>query len=266
MKNLFRALVGILALSCLGVAAWLLFRGRSLETEYAVNRDAGKNLAEEGSFGEAATHLQDALQAARELDPKDARVDQVISDLADAYGAQGEYVQTQHLYMEALQRAVEKHGSDSPQVGKAFNDLGRSARLQGRFDVAEGMYNQAITIWEKLGIEANLKEAAASYAGLAAVLSALQRPNDATVVYERALALNEKDLGKDNPQLASLLREHAAVLAQLNRTDDARKLEQRASALMPPAAKPADTPPPSAAMLPMDPPVVPDATPDQAKR
>lgn len=191
MKSLFRVVIAVLVLGCLGAGAWLLFRGRSLETEYAVNREAGKSLAAEGSYSEATTHLQESLEAARKLDPKDPRVDQAISDLADAYSAQGDYVETQHLYMEALQRTIEAHGSNSPQAAGAFNDLGKSARLQRRFEVAEGMYNQAIAVWDKIGTGVNPQAAAESYTGLALVLKALDRPDEAEKAEARAMALSD---------------------------------------------------------------------------
>jgi tetratricopeptide (TPR) repeat protein len=280
MKNLLRPLLGLLVLACLGAAAWLLLRGRSIETQYAVNREAGKSLAAEGSYAEAATHLQEALEAARKIDPKDPRVDQTISDLADAYGAQGQYVETQHLYMESLQRAVEKYGSQSPDVGRVFNQLGRSAQLQGNFDVAEGMYNQAIALWEQLGAAANLADTAESYAGQAAVLAALERYDEADKSYGQAVPLREKQLGKDSADLAPLLREHAATLTKLNRADEAKALLARADILLPPtptptitstptltpSLTPTNTLPPTATPISTHTPEPPSATADPAAR
>lgn len=241
MKNLLRPLIGLLVLSSLGIAAWLFLRGRSVETQYAVNREAGRSLADEGSYAEAATHLQEALDAARQLGPEDPRVDETIADLAEVYSAQGQYVETQHLYMESLQRTVEKYGSKSPEVGRVFNDLGRSAQLQGNSAVAEGMYNQAIALWTEIGTESNLADTAASYVGQARVLAALERHEEAQKMYEQAVALREKQLGKDSADLAPLLRDYAATLNQLNRTDKAGELLARADILMPPTSTPTIT-------------------------
>lgn len=274
MANLVRPLIGLLVLSCLGGALWFLFRGRAVETEYAVNREAGKNLAAEGSYAEATTHLHDALDAARQLDPKDERVDQAIADLADAYGAQGEYVETQHLHMEALQRTIEKYGPESPQAGAVFNRLGRSTALQGNHAVAEGMYNQAIAVWDKIGTDEHLQDAAESHEGLAATVAALERDDEAEKMYARALELREKQLGAESPLLAPLLRRYADVLTRLNRIEEAQALRSRADVLMPPTPTPTitstptmthtETLTPTDTPVPTDTPQPPSATPKPA--
>lgn len=212
MPRLLKAACYIAVLLALGAGGWFLGRNWLTEREYRISKEAGKTLLEQGSFAEAAAQLEASLEAARKLgDAEGERVDEVLEDLADAYSAQGAYVQTQHLYFEALSRRVEKHGPVHPKVAEAFTELGGSYERQASYEVAEGMYNQAIDVWTKLGLSSDPASVPARV-GLARVLEQLGRAGEAARHYQQALEIEEGKLGRDSPELAPLLRRYAAAL------------------------------------------------------
>lgn len=270
-KKFIRPVIGLVVLACLGAAAWILLRGRMIETRYAENKAAGESLANEGSYAEAAAHLETSLEAARSLGPEDQRVDEVLTELAEVYVAQGKYVDTQHVTFESLTRTIDKYGPEHPKTGEVFNRLGRAYELQRVFEPAEGMYNQAIAIWEKTDGDVYLEDTAFAYRGLAHVLGSLNRGDEASKAYAKSVDLEEQRLGPDSPELAPLLREYAGLLATLGQDAESEKLAARADVLLPktptptitatPTLTPTHTEPPTATPQPTDTPVPVAATP-----
>jgi hypothetical protein len=64
-----------------------------------------------------------------------------------------------------------------------------------------------------------------------AELSASDRERPSPPLYIRALAIQEQGLGADDPELAGILKDYAALLWQTRRVLEAEKLEQRARAI-----------------------------------
>ena len=65
----------------------------------------------------------------------------------------------------------------------------------------------------------------------AAQLYAQGKYAEAEPLYGRALRIGEASLGPDHPIVATVAENLAAVLRQLGREDEARKLEERAAAI-----------------------------------
>ena len=54
---------------------------------------------------------------------------------------------------------------------------------------------------------------------------------EAEPLYQRALAIREKALGSQHPDVAAILEKYSRLLRKTNREDEAIKLEQRAQAI-----------------------------------
>ena len=57
------------------------------------------------------------------------------------------------------------------------------------------------------------------------------RYSEAESLYERALAIREKTLGPEHPELATSLENYAALLRETARAEEAEMLEARAKAI-----------------------------------
>ncbi|MEE8513514.1 MAG: tetratricopeptide repeat protein [Gammaproteobacteria bacterium] len=66
---------------------------------------------------------------------------------------------------------------------------------------------------------------------LAALYASQGRYAESEPLYKRALAIVEKALGPDHPNIATSLENYAAVLRKTGRTTEAANLEARANAI-----------------------------------
>ncbi len=72
---------------------------------------------------------------------------------------------------------------------------------------------------------------AASLNNLALLYAAQGRYAEAEPLYKRALAISEKALGPDHPNVATSLENYAAVLRKTGRTSEAANIEARAKTI-----------------------------------
>ncbi len=72
---------------------------------------------------------------------------------------------------------------------------------------------------------------AASLGGVAALYHAQGRYAEAEPLYQRSLAIWEKALGPEHPDVATSLENYAALLRETARANEAEKLEARAEAI-----------------------------------
>jgi tetratricopeptide (TPR) repeat protein len=79
---------------------------------------------------------------------------------------------------------------------------------------------------------------ATSLNNLAALYRAQGKYDQAEPLYKRALAILEKALGPEHPDVATVLGNYAALLEKTNRQAEAEKLRQRAAKIRGPAPKP----------------------------
>ncbi len=70
-----------------------------------------------------------------------------------------------------------------------------------------------------------------SAVSLAELYRAQGKYTEAEPLYQRALAIVEKALGPEHPQVATVLGNYAALLHKLNRDAEADKMEARAQAI-----------------------------------
>ena len=72
---------------------------------------------------------------------------------------------------------------------------------------------------------------ATSLNSLAVLYLAQDQHAQAEPLYQRALAIREKALGPDHPNVATSLENYAALLRELDRTAEAETIEVRAKAI-----------------------------------
>lgn len=134
-----------------------------------------------------ASH-QEALAIARHIN-SDFLVAHSLYFLSAVHVNRGSFVEAERLGHEALamfrnleasSEAVESH------VATTLNELGQAARWQGRLELSESHYRDAIALWRRLGEQGDL---ATSLINLAENLQAAGRLEEALPVYEEAIDL-----------------------------------------------------------------------------
>ncbi len=105
------------------------------------------------------------------------------------------------------------------------HEAGRVSMSRGQFGEAEREFATAVELAKALG-ENDPREALSLF-HQADALVAQNRFDDAIPLFERALAIDEKALGPDHPDVAPVLEHYAVPLRRMGRTAQAEAAEDR---------------------------------------
>ena len=216
---------------------------REQDRRLAVNLGAlGTVYRAQGRYAEAEPLLWRALAVAEKaMPPEHPDVTSSLDNLAALYTAQGRYAEAEPLLRRVLaidEKEAEKFGED-PQLAISLNAMGTVYRAQGRYAEAEPLLRRALAIVEKRVAEKELEPedprvvevVAPILDNLAALYTAQAKYAEAEPLFRRALAIREKTLGPERPEVAKTLDNYAELLRKTNREAEAAKLEARAKAI-----------------------------------
>jgi tetratricopeptide (TPR) repeat protein len=105
------------------------------------------------------------------------------------------------------------------------HEAGRASMSRGQFGEAEREFATAVELAKALG-ENDPREALSLF-HQADALVAQNRFDDAIPLFERALAIGEKALGPDHPDVVPVLEHYAVPLRRMGRTAQAEAAEDR---------------------------------------
>lgn len=127
-------------------------------------------------------------------------------------------------------KGINRAGSPADDVAQRLTRLAEYCYEQGRLDEAELVFRHSLAMADS-----------AFWPGHPLIVEALnflagwyvskERFSEAEPLYARVTTVVERTLGADHPQLSMALRNHAQVLRQLGRTDEAASIEARAERL-----------------------------------
>ncbi|MBX9668453.1 MAG: tetratricopeptide repeat protein [Candidatus Obscuribacterales bacterium] len=122
--------------------------------------------------------------------------------------------------------------ADCPKVRltKSLNNLAALYHVQGKYGLAEQLYERCLDLKLELYGEDHL-ETAVNLHNLAVLYSAKRTYLKAELLYKRALDIRDKLLGDSHPDLVPVLRNYALLLKKTQRMEESRVLEERASAI-----------------------------------
>lgn len=152
---------------------------------------------------------------------------QCLFSLADLYGKWGMPDKAEATYRRELE--IEMRDLGLSHFGTPFGliGLGNLLRDHGRLEEIEPLAREALSRLEgRLGAEHS--EAGPLLTYLAQIEVELDRPDDAEPLFLRAIAIQEKNLGPNHPQLANTLQEYVAALRASGRAADADRISKRA--------------------------------------
>lgn len=160
----------------------------------------------------------------RALGPNHPALGTVLNNLALYYQGQGRDAEAEPLYERSLAIGEKALGPDHSQVATSLTNLAEQYRERGGYAEAEPLYERALAIREKalgpdhpdVGVILNglalLQEAqGAVYNNLGLRDDARRRYDKAEQLFTRSLAIQEKALGPDHPDVGLMLDNLAAM-------------------------------------------------------
>jgi tetratricopeptide (TPR) repeat protein len=194
-------------------------------------------LAGRGRQAEAAPLLERAL-AIREGRPPRGAGDELAAAglrhaLASALAAGDDegLARAQGLLEASLAARERLLGAGHPEVGATLADLAEVLRRRGRAAEGVPLLRRALAVAETAAGPGDGRRLATLLNNLAALHYEAGAYREAEPLLARALKLEEAALGPDAPALAVTLDNHAAVLAELEREEEAEAARHRARAI-----------------------------------
>ncbi|MBK7418293.1 MAG: tetratricopeptide repeat protein [Nitrospira sp.] len=111
---------------------------------------AGETALQRGQYEQAEKIFSAAVHKAEEFGLHDRRVAVTLAHLAQAYSAQGKFVEAEPVYLEALKIYQDVHGENHLDVAAMLNNLGVLHRKHGQYADAQRLLTRALSIKEKL--------------------------------------------------------------------------------------------------------------------
>lgn len=122
---------------------------------------------------------------------------------------------------------TKKDREDEIRVSKSLNNLASLYHVQGKYGLAEELYDRCLDLNLDIYGEETL-EVGIILHNLAVVNSARRRYEKAELLYKRALDIRQKLLGENHPELVGLLKNYALLMKKTLKIAEAALLETRA--------------------------------------
>lgn len=169
----------------------------------------------------------------QELTAKDLTHWRTLTEQATSAYESRKYTEAEVKFKEALEIAEgtkEDEGKtrdDKVRLSKSLNNLASLYHVQGKYSLAEEMYDRCLDLNLNLYGDEDL-EVAVILHNLAVVNSARRRYEKAELLYKRALEIRQKVLGENHADLVGLLKNYALLMKKTLRIAEAALLETRA--------------------------------------
>ena len=194
-----------------GKAAATLDRDSEIASWQSLSQE-GYTAFEKRRYSQAETKFQDALKFAENL-----TAGKTVPSYVGAKNAPGNTTETAD---------VEVDRADFERLTKTLNNLAALYQLQGKYEMAEAMYDRCLDLRLDLYGDDHL-EVAINLHNLASLQCAKLRWEKAEILYKRALEIREKHLGKNHVELLPILKNYATMLRKVRREEEALALEER---------------------------------------
>jgi tetratricopeptide (TPR) repeat protein len=151
---------------------------------------------------------------------------QYLQALADCYRNNGKYALAEELGKRALaireQASGPEAGPDAQlDVAVCCDSLAQIYLAWNKPVQAEAFYRRSLPLVEQVA-GADSTDLTPRLLGLATALRAQKKFPEAEVQYKRALAITQKSIGPEAPQVAEVLDQYAGLLAEIGKPEDAK--------------------------------------------
>jgi len=180
----------------------------------------GEILENRGSYAEAITVLNHAIQLERLHGDTTAELDATMSELANTHFYLGHYATSDSINRHVLAMSRHLYGDRHPSVANDLINLGAIQFQWEHYKEAEQYYRQALAINIAWYGEDNA-EVASDRTMLARALTTDSREDEAALLLRRVLLTQERVYGRIHPRVASALNEVGSVALRRKQYDQA---------------------------------------------
>lgn len=184
-------------------------------------------------YTQAETRFLDALIIAEQLsgvvtpeakEDLDKSIVESIANLAKTVAETKPQTPTQ--FLRPAYKIVDVSEEDLTRLAKSLNNMAALYQLQGKFFLADNLYERCLDIKLALYGEEHL-ETAINLHNLAVLNCSRKRWEKAEILFKRALEIREKLLSENDPELLPILKNYGIMLRKTLREEDAKVVEAR---------------------------------------
>lgn len=186
-------------------------------------KESAESSAQQGRYKEAECFWLNALEEARQFNPRDPRLAATLESLASLCYAQGRFDQAEVYGLQVMEATINAYGYYHTSVASCLNNLAGIYYNQGRYHDAELPAGRALHIYERL-FGANHPDVGMAANNLAMLLHAQEKFEEAEELYRRAYGIRSKSLGNDNPCVITLLENLASLLKAMGKDAQAEQI------------------------------------------
>jgi eukaryotic-like serine/threonine-protein kinase len=193
----------------------------------------GMTYSESGDYRRAEAYAREALPLVHGVVYQGIDLyANALATLATALRRQYRLPEAEKLHREFLQQQIRRLGPDGVLVGRGWNNLANVLRAEGHYREAEEAYDQALRIYRIQGGPADTLDVAIAFHNIGALLHDAGDLPRSLEELDAALVMKRKVTGEQSAQTVSTLTEKSAVLRDMGRLDEARRVldEARATA------------------------------------
>jgi len=191
--------------------------------DWATYKVGAEIAIQHGKVREAETAWLKALSISNQFPASDARVPYTLESLAAFYISVGKLDQAEQYLKEALQALEVVYGPADVKIAQCLNTIAGLYYRQRRFIEAVPYGIRMLTIYNKY-YGAEHAEVGMAANNLAMLYHAQEKFDLAEMMYERALPIRRRALGKNSPQFKTLIENYSNLLISTGRPEQAEKL------------------------------------------
>ncbi len=194
----------------------------------SLERTLGQTYLNLGLFGQAATHLERAIEfQKRAFGPEHPETLRSVNYLGKAYGRQGRLTEAEKLFQDTLETARRALGPEHPETLRSLNGLGVAQYDLGHYGEAEKLYLETLEARRRvLGPEH--PDTLLTMNNLAIVYEEQRQYPEAEKLYLETLEAQRRVLGPEHPETLMSMVNLGAMYQAAGRYDDAEKIDRQA--------------------------------------
>jgi CHAT domain-containing protein/Tfp pilus assembly protein PilF len=183
----------------------------------------------EGRYDQAESAYRQALGIVEQaFGPDHPNNTFIIDNLAVLYGNEGRHDEAARLFQRSLAIKEKAVGPNNQAVALTLNNIAELYDRDGRFADAEELYKRVLAIAQANRDEVNTGSALNN---LAAFYRARGHLAEAEPLYQRSLAIQQKTLGANSPDVATVVANLAVLYDKQGRSAESEQFYRRALAI-----------------------------------
>ncbi len=188
-------------------------------------------LQDNGELEKAEQLFSQSLALCRSINPNDACLITMLSNLGRFYFYSGQMEKAEPLMRESLALLEKKYGRDHPNFARALNDIASALIVSGELDKGEPLLREALET-RRRWLGDSHPDVAATLNNFAVLLHDQKKYPEAEKTYQNALTANRNLYGNEHPEIGKTLLNLGVLYQDQTRCNEAVTIYREAASVM----------------------------------